>query len=142
MAHLDSLAASARRLAAPLGRVLIAALFVIAGLNKIAGYEATQGYMAAMGVPGALLPLVILLELGAGLAVAVGWRTRTAAVLLAGFSLLSALIFHFDLADELQVVMLLKNVAIAGGLLVLAANGPGALALDGRLRGKQEGRVR
>ena len=79
-----------QNLAVVLGRVLIAAIFLIAGLGKITGYAATQGYMASMGVPGALLPLVIALEVGGALAIIVGWRTRLVAFLLAGAFFLPA----------------------------------------------------
>ena len=74
--------------AAPLGRIMIALIFVTSGFSKISGYAGTQGYMEAMGVPGALLPLVIAVEFLGGLAVVLGWHTRIAAFLLAGFSLL------------------------------------------------------
>ena len=117
-------------LSAPLGRVLIAAMFLIAGFQKIPGYAGTAGYMEAMGVPGALLPLVILLEIGGGLAIAAGWQTRVIAGLLAGFTLLSAAIFHADFGDQMQTIMFLKNLAIAGGFLFLVANGAGRLSLD------------
>ena len=119
-------------LLAPLGRVLIAALFLTAGFQKISGYEGTAGYMEAMGVPGALLPLVILLEIGGALAIMIGWQTRVAASLLAGFTLLSGVIFHADFGDQMQTIMFLKNIAIAGGFMFLIANGPGAWALDTR----------
>lgn len=114
------------------GRVLLASLFVVAGAGKIAGYEGTAGYMTAMGVPAMLLPLVIALELGGGLALIAGFQTRIVAFLLAGFSIVSAAIFHSNFADQVQQVMFLKNLAIAGGLLLLVANGPGALAIDKR----------
>ena len=120
-----------QRFAPVTGRVLIAALFVLAGVNKITGYAGTQGYMEAMGLNGSLLPLVIAFEIGAGLALAVGWQTRTVAFLLAGFSLVSAIIFHADLADSVQSVMFLKNVAIAGGLLAFVGFGAGPVAVDG-----------
>lgn len=119
-------------LAAPAGRVLISLIFVMAGLNKIGGYAGTQGYMESMGVPGVLLPLVIAFEVGAGLAVILGWQTRVAAFLLAGFSVLSAVIFHADLGNQAQFIMFAKNIAIAGGFLFLVAHGPGAYALDNR----------
>ena len=112
------------------GRVLISAIFLLSGISKLTGYAATQDYMEAMGVPGAMLPLVIVFEIAASLAVIAGWQTRIFAFLLAGFSLVSALIFHSDLGDQMQFIMLLKNVAIAGGFMFLVANGPGALALD------------
>lgn len=114
-------------------RILLAHIFILAGLNKIgAGYAGTQGYMEAMGVPGMLLPLVILVEIGAGLAVLVGWQTRWAALSLAGFSVIAALIFHNNLADQMQMIMFMKNLAIAGGLLLLAEHGAGAFSLDNR----------
>jgi putative oxidoreductase len=141
MAKAQTLMSRRQALAAPTGRVLIASIFVMAGLNKISGYEGTQGYMEAMGVPGALLPLVILFEVGAGLAIIAGWQTRLAAFALAGFSILSALIFHFDPADQMQFTMFLKKIAIAGGFLFLVANGPGAYALDNRGRAKLSGGV-
>jgi putative oxidoreductase len=114
------------------GRVLLALMFVAAGYGKIGGYEGTQGYMEAMGVPGMLLPLVIVLELGGGLAIVAGWQTRIIAILLAGFCLVAAFIFHLDFADQMQSIMFMKNLSVAGGFLLLAAYGPGALALDNR----------
>ena len=115
-----------------LGRVGLSAIFLISGWGKIAGYAATQGYMESVGVSGALLPLVIALELGGGLALLAGVFTRWTAPALAGFSIVSALLFHAA-ADPMQQIMFWKNVAMAGGFLVLAANGPGALSLDARL---------
>ena len=112
------------------GRVLMSAIFLMAGLAKIGGYAATQAYMEAMGVPGALLPLVIALEIGGGLALLLGWGARLAALLLAGFSVLSALIFHLDFADQTQSILFMKNLAIAGGLLFVTAAGAGSLALQ------------
>lgn len=116
------------------GRILLAHIFLLAGLNKITGYSGTQGYMEAMGVPGMLLPLVIILEIGGALALIAGWQTRLAAYALAMFSIVSALIFHSNLADQMQMIMFMKNWAMAGGLLVLAANGAGAFSLDNRGR--------
>ena len=81
-------------------------------------------------MPGALLPLVIALEVGGALAIIVGWQTRIVAFLLAGFALLSALIFHSHFADQVQMIMFWKNVAIAGGFLLLVAHGAGPLSLD------------
>lgn len=115
------------------GRVLLALMFVIAGWSKIGGYAGTQGYMEAMGVPGALLPLVILLELGGGLAVVLGLFTRTLSVLLAGFCVVAAVIFHYQPADQMQMIMFMKNLSVAGGFLALAAAGAGAFSVDARL---------
>jgi putative oxidoreductase len=113
-----------------LGRIGLSLIFLISGWGKIAGYAATQGYMESVGVPGALLPLVIVLELGGGLAILAGAFTRWTALGLAAFSIASALIFHANLADQMQAIMFWKNFAIAGGFLLLAANGPGPLSLD------------
>ena len=114
------------------GRLLMSAIFIMAGFNKLTGYAGTQGYMESMGVPGALLPLVILLEIGGGLAVLVGWQTRIAAFLLAGFSVLSALLFHADFGDQTQAILFMKNLAMAGGLLFLVAGGRHDWSLDAR----------
>ena len=120
-------------LAAPVGRLLIALIFFISGINKISGYEGTQGYMEAMGVPGGLLPLVIVTEIVLGLAVIVGYRTRLAAFGLAGFTLLSGILFHANFDDQMQMIMFMKNLAITGGFLFLVAHGAGAWSLDNRL---------
>ncbi len=116
-----------------LGRIGLSLIFIISGWGKIAGYDATQGYMESMGVPGALLPLVIALELGGGLALLAGVFTRWIAVALAVFSVVSALIFHADLGDQIQSIMFWKNIAMAGGFLMLAAHGPGPLSLEAQL---------
>lgn len=116
-----------------LGRLGLSLIFIISGWGKIAGFAATQGYMASKGVPGELLPLVIALELGGGLAILAGGFTRWTALALAAFSVIAALIFHFDFADQMQAISFWKNVAIAGGFLMLAASGPGALSVDARL---------
>jgi putative oxidoreductase len=114
------------------GRVLIALIFVLSGVSKITGYAGTQGYMEAMGVPGALLPVVIVTELGGGLLVLAGLWTRLAALALAGFSILAGVLFHFKPDDQMQMIMLMKNFAIAGGLLFLVAHGAGRLSIDAR----------
>ncbi len=114
------------------GRVLISAIFLLSGISKVSAYAATQGYMAAMGLPGEILPLVIAFEIGASVAIIIGLQTRLVALALAGFSLVTAVLFHGELGDQMQFIMFMKNIAIAGGFLFLAANGPGALALDNR----------
>lgn len=116
------------------GRILLAHIFLLAGINKITGYSGTQGYMEGMGVPGMLLPLVILLEIGGALALIVGWQTRWAAYALALFSIVAALIFHSNLSEQIQMILFMKNWALAGGLLVLAANGAGAFSLEQRTK--------
>ncbi len=113
-------------------RVLLAQIFLLAGMSKITAYAGTQGYMESVGVPGMLLPLVILLEVGGGLALVAGWQTRWASYALAGFTIISAIIFHNNLGDQMQMIMFMKNFAIAGGLLLLAEHGAGAFSLDNR----------
>jgi putative oxidoreductase len=115
-----------------IARFLLAHIFILAGFNKIGGYEGTAAYMASVGVPGMLLPLVIILEIGGGLAILAGWQTRLAAYALAAFTALAAIIFHSDLADPMQKIMFMKNWAITGGLLLLAVNGAGAMSMDNR----------
>ncbi|HEV7610201.1 MAG TPA: DoxX family protein [Steroidobacteraceae bacterium] len=114
------------------GRVLLASLFLLSGVGKIGAYSATAGYMASIGVPGVLLPLVIATEVLGAAAIIAGWNTRIVAFLLAGFTLLSALLFHNDFANQMQMIMFLKNVSIAGGFLLLVAHGAGPLSLDRR----------
>jgi putative oxidoreductase len=114
------------------GRFLLASLFLLSALGKITAYSATAGYMASVGVPGALLPLVIVIELLASLALILGWQTRAVSLLLAGFTLVAGALFHNNFADQIQMVMFFKNVSIAGALLMLAANGAGRLSLDRR----------
>ena len=84
-------------------------------------------------MPGALLPVVIATEVLGALVIIVGWKTRVTALLLAGFSLLTAVIFHDNFGDQIQTIMFLKNVSIAGGFLLLVANGSSALSIDRRL---------
>jgi putative oxidoreductase len=112
------------------GRVGLSLIFIISGWGKIAGYAATQQYMASAGLPGGLLPLVIALELGGGLAVLTGAFTRWVALALAVFALATAALFHAHLADAAQAINFWKNVAMAGGFMMLAANGAGTFSLD------------
>jgi putative oxidoreductase len=126
---MDTFLDSAKPYCELVGRVLITALFVLSGWGKISGYAGTQAYMQSAGVSGALLPLVIVVELVGGIAVVAGLFTRVAALLLAAFSILAALLFHAG-ADQLQHIMFLKNLGLAGGFLFLVANGAGRLSID------------
>jgi len=114
------------------GRVLLSIIFITSGFSKITGYAGTAAYMEQNGVPGALLPLVILTELGGGLCIVTGLFTRYVAIALAGFCVLTGYFFHYQSGDQMQMINFMKNLAIAGGFLVLAGAGPGALALDNR----------
>lgn len=111
-------------------RLFLGQIFLLAGISKISSYAGTQGYMDAMGVPGTLLPLVIALEIGGGLAIIAGWQTRLASIALAVFTLAAAAIFHNDLADQTQMIMFMKNIAIAGGFILLAVHGASGYSLD------------
>ena len=124
--------ASLRNTAELLGRVMLAVLFLMSGLGKAAAYTATAGYMHSAGVPGVLLPLVILTEAGGALAIIAGWKTRIVSLVLAGFTLLTAFLFHTQFADQVQMIMFMKNISIAGAFLMLASHGAGRYSLDGR----------
>ena len=115
-----------------LGRLFLAMIFIQSGLSKMSDYAATQGYMDAMGVSSTMLPLVIALEVVGGIAIVIGFKARLVALAMAGFSLLSALLFHTNFSDHTQTIMLMKNIAIAGGFLMIVAHGAGAYALDNR----------
>lgn len=110
-------------------RALMAYIFIVSGYGKVMGYAGTVQYMESMGVPGALLPLVIVLELGGGLALLAGFQTRLVALALAVFCVLAAVIFHAS-ADPGQKINFMKNLAMAGGLLGFVLNGAGPLSLD------------
>ena len=120
-----------RRFASPivlLARLMMAYIFIVEGVEKIAGYSGVASYMREHGVAPVVLPLVIVTELGGGLLVLFGLKTRWAAVGLAGFCLLTALIFHLPAGETIEVQ---KNVAMAGGFLLLAVFGPGGWSIDG-----------
>jgi putative oxidoreductase len=116
--------------AALLGRALLAAIFLHEAWAKLAGYAAAQTYMRAYGVPEQLLPLAIAVELGCGLLVLFGLHTRAAALILAGFCVAAAMLFHTRFGDRNQLLHFEKDLAIAGGFLILALHGGGAWTLD------------
>jgi putative oxidoreductase len=113
-------------------RILLGHIFLLAGLSKIGAYEGTQAYMDAMGVNGALLPMVILLEVAGGLAIIAGWKTKYTSVALAVFTVVAAVIFHSNFGDQIQMILFMKNIAITGGLMLLAVHGAGAYSVDNR----------
>lgn len=110
-----------------IARVLMAYIFLVAGWGKISAYSATVGYMESMGVPGALLPLTILVEFGGGLALLFGFQARFAAFGLGLFSVMTAFIFHDGAQDSINFM---KNFAMAGGLFFLMLHGAGKISLD------------
>jgi putative oxidoreductase len=116
-------------LSQPAGRVLLGLLFLIAGLGKLGDVAGFTQYMTSAGVPAVLAWPAILLEILGGLALILGLQARYAALMLAAFTVAAALLYHNPLGDQLQMTMFLKNLAIAGGLLFVFANGPGRYAL-------------
>jgi putative oxidoreductase len=117
-----------------IGRILLATIFVLSGFGKLMAPAATIGYIASSGLPFATLGLAIAIavELGGGLLLAVGYKTRLVAAVLAGFSIVTGLAFHHAIGDQNQMIHLLKNFAMAGGLLQVVAFGAGAYSIDNR----------
>ena len=120
-----------------IGRVLLAGMFIISGWGKVTGYSGTVGYIASQGlpVPQVLAIIAIAIELGAGLAIAFGWKTRWAAVAMAIFLIVITPIFHAFWnvpADQAmaQNINFMKNVSILGGMVLLWAFGPGGFSMD------------
>jgi putative oxidoreductase len=116
------------------GRILMAAIFVMSGIGKIANPSGTLGYINAMGLPFPELALAgaIGIEVVGGLLLIAGLYTRPVALALAAFSIVTGLVFHSAIADQNQMIHLMKNLAMAGGLLQIAAFGAGSLSLDAR----------
>ena len=112
------------------GRVLVSIIFLVSGVSKITGYTGIQAYMESAGVPGILLPLVIALEILGAVALSIGFQTRVVAAALASFTLVAGVAFHTNFGDQMQAIMFMKNLAIAGGLLFLVNRGAGSWSLD------------
>jgi putative oxidoreductase len=120
-------------------RILLSFMFILAGLGKLGDIQGSMAYTASAGIPGFFVFPAIAVELLGGLAVLVGWQTRWAALGLAGFAVLAAILYHYLPAQGLegyermgQMVNFQKNLAIAGGLLLLAVFGPGRWSVDER----------
>lgn len=129
-------AAQGSGVASLVSRVLLAALFVIAGIGKLAAPAGTIGYIASAGLPAPTLGYIValLIEIGGGVLLIVGYRTRLVAAIMGVFAIVTALVFHNALGDAGQQVHFLKNLAIAGGMLQLVLNGAGAYSIDRRVR--------
>lgn len=115
-------------------RVLLAVIFIMAGLQKFSAIAGTAGYIGSVGLP---MPVVLawlaaIFETLAGLAILAGFRTRETAWFLAGFCLFTGFVFHFQPSDQMQMISLMKNLAMAGGFIALAASGPGRISVDAR----------
>jgi putative oxidoreductase len=111
---------------------MLALIFILAGVGKIIDPAGTSSYMESMGVPSTLLWPTVILEVAGGIALAVGYKTSLAAFALAIFSISAAVLFHSDFGDKMQMVLFLKNIAMAGGLLLLAVSGTTAYSLDSK----------
>lgn len=116
------------------GRVLLSLIFIISGLGKVAAPEATIGYISSVGapMPEVAYGIALLVELGLGIALLLGFKAKFAAAGIALFTLAAAFMFHTDFSNQIQVVMFLKNFTIIGGLLLIVAHGAGGFSLDNR----------
>lgn len=113
-----------------IGRLFLGLFFLLAGVGKVSDPAGTAGYIQSVGLPGLLAWPAILFEIAVGLAMLLGFKTRIAALAGAAFCIVTALLFHNNFADQIQMIMFLKNFSIAGGFLMYFAHGAGALALD------------
>lgn len=113
-------------------RLLVAQLFIISGCQKLIGFSGTEAYFTSMGIPlvSVVTPLVIVIELGGGLALLLGFKVRWVAAIVALFSVGAALIAHTNFADPGQMINFMKNLSIAGGLLWFVKYGAGAASID------------
>lgn len=117
-----------------LARILLSVIFIMAGLQKLGSIEGTAGYIASVGLPASVLLAwaAAIFETAAGVAILLGFFTRYTAWLLAAFCVFTGFVFHFDPSQEMQMIMLMKNLAIAGGFLALSVAGPGSISIDAR----------
>ena len=113
-----------------IGRIFISGVFLLSGFSKIGNYDGTVGWMESFGLPGFLLIPAIILEILAPILIIIGYQTRIAAAALSLFCFATAIIFHNDFADQVQLTAFLKNIALAGGFLFLVVNGAKGFCLD------------
>jgi putative oxidoreductase len=128
---MTSTSSSTRYLPA-LGRLLIAVIFILSGVGKLAEPAGTQAYIASAGLPAPLLAylIAVVVELGGGILLVVGYQTRIVAAIMALFTLAAALSFHTAFGDQNQMIHFLKNIAMVGGMLQVVAFGAGAFSID------------
>jgi Predicted membrane protein len=117
-----------------IGRILISALFLLNGILKISNYDGTIGWMESFGMPGILLIPAIILEIAGPVLIIIGYKTKLAAGLLSLFCIATAFIFHNDFANQMQLTSFLKNIALAGGFLILFVNGAKGFSLDNKFK--------
>ena len=113
-----------------IARILISILFLLNGIFKINNYEGTVGWMESFGLPGILIIPAIILEIGGPILIIIGYQTRIAAASLSLFCIATAIIFHNDFSDQMQLTAFFKNIALAGGFLFLVVNGAKGYCLD------------
>lgn len=113
-----------------IGRIFISVLFLVSAYNKIFSINGTMGWMEGFGVPGFLLYPVIVLEIILPIFIIIGYQARVSAAILAAFCLLTAFIFHFDFSEQIQLILFLKNIGLAGGFLFIVANGTKDWSID------------
>ena len=113
-----------------IGRVFISGIFLLSGFNKIVNYDGTVGWMESFNLPGFLLIPAIILEIIAPILIIIGYKTKVAAGALSLFCLATAVIFHNNFSDQMQLIAFMKNFALAGGFLFLVVNGPKGYCLD------------
>ena len=116
------------------GRILISALFLLNGIFKISNYDGTIGWMESFGMPGILIIPAIILEIAGPVLIIIGYKTKLAAGLLSLFCITTAFIFHNDFANQMQLTSFLKNIALAGGFLILFVNGAKGFSLDNKFK--------
>ena len=119
------------------GRILLSLLFLIEGIKKISIQENVIMYMEDYGVPGILFIPAIILEILFPLLLIAGYKTRWVASIMALFTFAVAIIFHTDFSEGMQMMLFLKDIAIAGGFMIIVAHGPGKISLDHYLKSKQ-----
>ena len=117
-----------------IGRTLISVLFLLNGVFKINNYDGTIGWMESFGMPGILLIPAIVLEIAGPILIIIGYKTKLAAGLLSIFCVTTAIIFHNDFADQMQFTSFLKNIALAGGFLIIFINGAKYFSLDNKYK--------
>ena len=117
-----------------IGRIFISLVFLLSGYNKIFNYDNTISWMEGFGIPGFLLWPAIVLEILLPIFIIIGYRTQISATILAMFCLATALIFHNDFANQMQIIAFLKNLGLAGGFLFIAVNGPKEWAIEKKKR--------
>ena len=117
-----------------IARILISSLFLLNGIFKISNYEGTIGWMESFGVPGMFLVPAIILEIAGPVLIIIGYKTKLAAMVLSLFCIATAVIFHNNFFDQMQFTSFLKNIALAGGFLLISVNGAKDFSLDNKFK--------